>query len=50
MEDFCFDPDFSKNLKRMFAERFEKVQYDSALRSLKMVFKDTKFTDVAVMA
>ena len=50
MEDPAFDPYFAENLRRLFAERFSVVQKDSALRSLKMVYKDIEYHDVEMQA
>ena len=40
MSDHVFDPEFSSKIKDLFSERFGAVQKDSALRSLRMVFKE----------
>ena len=50
MEDHVFDPDFSSKITLLFANKFKIVQYDSALRGLKLVFKDTQFSDMAIQA
>ena len=48
MQEMNFDPDFSDKIRRLFADRFQHVQYDGAMRALKMVFKDIKFIDMSV--
>ena len=50
IDELTFDPDFSEKIRRLFADRFQHVQYDGALRALKMVFKDIKFIDFGVQA
>ena len=50
MQEMNFDPDFSDKIRRLFADRFQHVQYDGAMRALKMVFKDIKFIDMSVQA
>ena len=50
INELHFDPEFSDKIRRLFADRFQHVQYDGALRALKMVFKDVKFLDVGVQA
>ena len=48
MSDHVFDPEFSGKIKDLFAERFGAVQKDSALRSLRMVYKDNLLRDAEV--
>lgn len=40
MTDHVFDPDFSTKIRLLFSKKFKTCQYDSALRSLSMVYKD----------
>ena len=48
MSDHKFDTDFSDKIKQLFSGPVKDAQYDSALRALTMVYKDTKFTDVGI--
>ena len=48
MSDHVFDPAFSGKIKELLAERFGVVQKDSALRSLKMVYKDNLLREAEV--
>ena len=35
-------------IKSLFSDPFQRAQYDSALKALKMVFKDTQFLDAEI--
>ena len=50
MTDHKFDPDFSGSIKKLFSDPVKSVQFDCALRALKMVHKDTVFHDVCIQA
>ena len=50
MQDHTFDPEFSMKVRALFADRFRVVQYDSALRLLKLIYKDVQFVEVGCQA